>query len=166
MDKITYLKGDATQPQFEGTKIIVHICNDIGAWGKGFVLALSKRWKSPELKYRQWYKDKLYLSNELAVPFELGQTQFVMVEADPVMYVANMIAQHGIGKKNNVPPIRYEALTYCLQSVCAMAKMTNASIHMPRIGSGLAGGNWEIIEKIIVQELTQQNIDVYVYDLP
>jgi len=35
---ITYLVGDATQPQGEGVKVIAHICNDIGAWGAGFVI--------------------------------------------------------------------------------------------------------------------------------
>lgn len=48
MTEIEYIKADATLPQSEGTIIITHICNDIGGWGKGFVLALSKRWKAPE----------------------------------------------------------------------------------------------------------------------
>lgn len=43
MKTITYLKGDATNPQSEENKIIAHICNDIGGWGKGFVVAISKR---------------------------------------------------------------------------------------------------------------------------
>jgi hypothetical protein len=47
MNKINYLKGDATFPEAKGTKIICHICNDLGAWGKGFVLAISKRWSEP-----------------------------------------------------------------------------------------------------------------------
>ncbi|RKW18275.1 MAG: Appr-1-p processing protein, partial [Capnocytophaga sp.] len=47
MTEIKYIKADATFPQSEGNIIIPHICNDIGAWGKGFVLALSKRWKAP-----------------------------------------------------------------------------------------------------------------------
>jgi hypothetical protein len=34
MKTILYLKGDATNPQVEGNKIIAHICNDIGGWGK------------------------------------------------------------------------------------------------------------------------------------
>ena len=36
MTEITYLQGDATQPQASGIKIIVHVCNDLGGWGKGF----------------------------------------------------------------------------------------------------------------------------------
>ena len=53
--EILYIKGDATAPIGSGVKVITHICNDIGGWGKGFVLALSKKWKMPEEAYRQWY---------------------------------------------------------------------------------------------------------------
>lgn len=45
---IIYIKGDATSPISPGNKIITHICNDIGGWGKGFVLALSKNGKLPK----------------------------------------------------------------------------------------------------------------------
>lgn len=43
MKDIQYKKGDATNPIDNGNKVIVHICNDIGAWGKGFVMAISKK---------------------------------------------------------------------------------------------------------------------------
>ena len=42
MNSIKYIIGDATAPKMDGTKIICHVCNVIGGWGKGFVLALSK----------------------------------------------------------------------------------------------------------------------------
>ncbi|MEZ4800268.1 MAG: hypothetical protein R2809_10945 [Flavobacteriales bacterium] len=41
MAKVNYVTGDATIPQTNGNKIIVHVCNDIGGWGKGFVMAIS-----------------------------------------------------------------------------------------------------------------------------
>ncbi len=56
MVSISYLKGDATVPVGRGNRVICHVCNDIGGWGRGFVLALSKRWKEPETQYRAWYK--------------------------------------------------------------------------------------------------------------
>jgi len=31
---IKYIKGNATNPAGEGNKLIVHICNDTGGWGK------------------------------------------------------------------------------------------------------------------------------------
>ena len=58
MARITYLQGDATQPQSKGNRIIAHVCNDLGGWGKGFVLAISKRWPEPEAEYRLWRRDE------------------------------------------------------------------------------------------------------------
>jgi hypothetical protein len=37
--------------------------------------------------------------------------------------------------------------------------------HMPRIGCGLAGGKWEMIEPLIQRILRSENIEVFVYDL-
>jgi len=155
MKDIHYIKGDATKPQTNGNKIIVHICNDIGGWGKGFVMAVSKRWPAPEKKYREWYKAK---DN-----FELGEVQFVQVEED--VWVANMIGQHKINKdeKGNAP-IRYDAVAAALKKVAGFAAQNNASVHMPRIGCGLAGGKWEEIEPIITGALSQNDIEVTVYD--
>ncbi len=157
---IHYVVGDATQPEGKGHKIIVHICNDIGRWGKGFVLAISRRWKEPEKAYRQWYE---HPANDNRM--ELGKIQPVMVSDD--ITVINLIAQKGIYRSKGVPPIRYEAVRTCLNKVCRYASGIEdkpISIHMPRIGCGLAGGNWREIEHIIRETLS--DIDVYVYDLP
>jgi O-acetyl-ADP-ribose deacetylase (regulator of RNase III) len=153
---INYIKGDATSPKSSGNKVIVHVCNDIGGWGKGFVMAISKKWKDPENQYREWYKSK--------INFELGETQFVKVEED--IWIANLIGQHKINKdENGNAPIRYEAIEEGLIKIASFAIQNNASVHMPRIGSGLAGGKWEIIEPIISKTLLENNIEVNVYDL-
>ena len=118
MNDIQYLFGDATRPESKGPKIIMHICNDIGAWGKGFVLAISKRWKEPEGVYRQ-------ISGR--GDLELGSIQ--CIEVGNKISVINMIAQRGI--RNNTidePPIRYDALRNCLKSVAILAKEKNKKI--------------------------------------
>jgi O-acetyl-ADP-ribose deacetylase (regulator of RNase III) len=149
---IQYLKGDATVPQAAGPKVIAHICNDRGGFGKGFVLALSKRWKDPEQYYRRWYASK--------EDFGLGEIQIVQVKPDT--WVANMVAQFGYKVGSKGPPIRYEALRACLKKLAGEAKFLKASIHAPRIGTGLAGGRWELVEPLIEQELT--GLNVYIYD--
>lgn len=155
MKEIKYLKGDATQPSGNENKIIVHVCNDIGGWGKGFVMAISKRWCEPERQYRDWFKSKS--------DFELGAVQFVKVEED--LWIANLIGQHKINKdENGNAPIRYEAIRYGLNNVSDFALSNNASVHMPRIGCGLAGGKWEIVEPIILETLSERNVEVTVYD--
>lgn len=152
---IEYLKGDATRPVGDGTKIIAHVCNDVGAWGAGFVLALSKRWKKPEKMFRHQGR------------MQLGQVDLVQVEDD--VWVANMCAQAGIHWQNGVPPIRYDALEKCLDWVGfeagQLVEEDDVSIHMPRVGCGLAGGKWERVEPIIEATLVRVGIPVYVYDL-
>jgi O-acetyl-ADP-ribose deacetylase (regulator of RNase III) len=149
---ICYLTGDATAPKIEGNKIIAHICNDVGGWGKGFVLALSKRWKEPEREFYALYKKG---------GCQLEEIQLVAVEPD--IWVANMVAQRDIYKKDGIPPIRYEALSTCLRKLAAKAKELRASVHMPRIGCGLAGGSWDKVVAIVEKEL--EGVEVYVYDL-
>lgn len=155
MKTIKYLKGEATNPQTGRNKIITHICNDIGGWGKGFVLAISNRWKKPENEYREWFQN--------GENFTLGEIQIVQVEND--LWVCNMIGQHKtISNSKGIPPIRYEAVEKCLEKLVDEALKLNASIHMPRIGCGLAGGKWEKIEPIIEKTLLKNNIEIYVYD--
>lgn len=152
---ITYIKGDATRPQGEGHKLIIHIVNDAGKFGAGFALALSRRWKIVENNYRKWFNDGVYHNKN----FELGNVQFVDIDDD--LCVANMIAQHNIKDYSNIPPIRYEALDSCLKKVDEVAKEHDMSIHAPRIGSGLAGGSWVKIEKLIEENLKDLNVTIY-----
>ncbi|MBN2569836.1 MAG: macro domain-containing protein [Deltaproteobacteria bacterium] len=155
MGKITYVIGDATAPQTPGPKMIIHICNDIGAWGKGFVLAVSRRWPQIKRYYREWYQTKS--------DFRLGAIQSIQVNSD--IWVVNMIGQKGIRHTKAGPPIRYQALEQCLSKIAEGAKELGASIHMPRIGSGLAGGDWVKIEPIISRQLCNKGLAVYVYDI-
>lgn len=155
MKEIIYLKGDATNPKAEGNKIIVHICNDIGGWGKGFVMAVSKRWRLPEQSYRNWHKSK--------ENFSLGAVQFVQVETDT--WVANLIGQHKINKdERGNAPIRYEAVLAGLDKIGVFAVENNATVHMPRIGCGLAGGIWDQIEPLLNSAIASRDILITIYD--
>ena len=158
MKKIIYTVGDATKPEGIGSKIIAHICNDIGAWGKGFVLAISKLSPAPERAFREWYANREH--ND----FALGAVQFVSVSSD--ILVANMIGQHGIRASRGVPPIRYDAIETALKTVGEKAQAENASVHLPRIGCGLAGGKWSEIEPLIERQISASGVPVFVYDLP
>lgn len=157
---ITYIIGDATAPAGVGEKIIAHVCNDVGAWGTGFVLALSSRWREPEKVYRLWAAE--YFSHGSRIP--LGDVRFAIVDTD--ITVANIIGQHGTGYEDGLPPIRYDALRQGLANVCEVALALSASVHAPRLGCGLAGGEWSEVEKIITETLCSRGVAVFVYDLP
>lgn len=156
MTSIAFHKGDATTPIGDGAKIICHICNDIGGWGKGFVMAISKRWPEPEAQYRVWYEQ-----GESA-GFRLGAIQ--VVDVAPELSVANLIAQRDIHSKDGIPPIRYDALRECLTALAQHAATRHASVHMPRIGCGLAGGSWPEVEAVVSETLLAAEVAVHVYD--
>ncbi|KAL6056835.1 Appr-1-p processing protein [Balamuthia mandrillaris] len=245
--ELVYLKGDATVPQAKGNKIVAHIVNTYGGWGKGFVNAISARWgEEPAKLYRQWHRDRA------TTDFALGAVQFVQVER--YVWVANMVAQQGLGREANKKKkrrrkkkkgakkknqgnakeaqkpadsarknqtrrkgrraqqeeseeeeseeeeeeeeqendeedhndgeggpfskttaaasssagkekgvyVKYDALGQCLDKVRAKAVEEEASVHMPRIGTGLGGGDWSIIEPLIKTHL--RGLQVFVYD--
>lgn len=62
------------------------------------------------------------------------------------------------------PPIRYEAVRSALEKVAVHALQHDASIHMPRIGCGLAGGTWDKIEPLLTECLSSKGVKVTMYD--
>ena len=141
--------------------VIVHVCNDMGRWGKGFVMAISGRWPGPRERFVAWHKSG---SRSGDGGFGLGRVQFVDVE--PELWVANVVGQHGIMAKNGVPPVRYDATGRGLEEVARFAAARGAAVHMPRIGCGLAGGSWDRVEPLIEGTLIAAGVETFVYDLP
>ncbi|MEV7213429.1 macro domain-containing protein [Kitasatospora cineracea] len=156
-EAINYVRGDATAPQGKGVRIIGHVCNDLGGWGKGFVLALSRRWPEPEAAFRRWHRERA--GND----FGLGALQLVQVS--PYLWVANLVGQRGTRTARSTgAPVRYEAIDAALAKLAVEAERLGASVHLPRIGCGLAGGKWERVEPLITARLTARGIPVTVYD--
>ncbi len=149
---IKYVRGDATNLDPGAVPIILaHVCNNKGGWGRGFVTAVSKRWKEPEIAYR-----KMTIRG-------LGTVEFV--DVDQSLCVANMIAQDGYSQQAR-PALNYPALAVCLSEVARYARIYSADVRMPRIGCGLGGGDWNRVEVIIQRELCDRGVEVTVYDLP
>lgn len=152
---IEYQVGDATNPQARPV-IIAHVCNDIGAWGAGFVVPLGRRWPAAKDQYEKWHRS--------GALFELGRIAVVSVGDN--VWVANMIAQHGVRRRRGEVPLRYDALAVCLEKLAGRAVELEATVAMPRIGAGLAGGDWERISALIEEHVCGAGVPVVVYDLP
>jgi O-acetyl-ADP-ribose deacetylase (regulator of RNase III) len=159
---ITYLIGDATEPQGRDAKIIAHVCNDVGAWGAGFTKAISRRWSGCEYFYRECFK---------LGKVQLGVTHFWVANLN--IAIANMVAQHGTGWRKGQPAlIQYSALDSCLELIGETWKnmrkppTERPGVHMPRIGCGLGGSTWDRIEPYIERRLCSIDVPVFVYDLP
>jgi hypothetical protein len=93
----------------------------------------------------------------------LGAISEVPLERD--LTLVNLVAQHGFGPSAH-PRLRYAALKKSLDQLAVIARRSRATIHMPRIGTGNAGGKWDVIKELIDDSLTRRGIAVTVYDLP
>lgn len=120
------------------------------------MLALSRRWPEPERDYRAWHRQRP------ANGFRLGAVRLIQVKPD--VWVANMVAQHGTRRGSGGPPVRYEAIADCLRALAPRVLELGATVHMPRIGCGLAGGKWERVQPIVESELLARGVRVTVYD--
>lgn len=153
---ITYKTGDATNP--DEPSLIAHICNNAGGWGAGFVMALSAVDEGPEDAYRQWYRNG---KTKSGIPFQLGEVQLVRF-GDHI--VANMVAQNNVDPKAR-PPIDYDALRTCLEKLTLIAQRSGLPVVGPKFGSGIAGGDWDVIEEMIEDTLIAHDIHVTIFSL-
>ncbi len=154
---ITYLKGDATKPRGNGKRIVAQVVNDkTPRWGAGFGRAVKAAYPRVQRDFVHWAENN-------KEKFCLGSTHSVKV-TDNISFF-QMICQKGYGPSLS-PRIRYEMLRLCLHKLAEDAVAENASVHMPRIACGEAGGTWPVVSEIIDNCLCRKGIDVTVYDLP
>mgnify|MGYP006269160713 CR=1 FL=1 len=146
---ISYVVGDATEPVGAGPHAIIHINNNLGTWGGGFVLAVSDKW--PEAREAYIHDHSL----------ELGDIQIVPTSDSTL--IVNMVAQDRFPIEEKPDAVDYDALADCLWQIAHRID-PEYTIHAPRIGTGIAGGDWNKIEAILNEEL--KAFDVFIYDLP
>lgn len=153
------VEGDATVPIGGGVQLIVHLVNDRTAnWGPdGFAAALRRRYPQVQTDFRDWVANS-------PKALRLGNVRIAHAEGD--VWVATVVAQRNYGASAGPRRLRYLALQEGLQFVAQWALREHASVHMPRIGTGQAGGNWGIIRDLIAENLTSSGLPVTVYRLP
>jgi hypothetical protein len=156
------------------TVYLPHVCNDVGAWGAGFVVPLARAFPKTRERYIAWHQgqpppDCTYPGAE-SVKFGLGATQIMEVQQQgegPRIIVCNMIAQYGVAVMGLTRPIRYNHLVKCMESVADHAIMQRKpTIHCPMFGAALAGGDWNVIEPLIMDCWHRKALEVTVYYLP
>jgi O-acetyl-ADP-ribose deacetylase (regulator of RNase III) len=77
------------------------------------------------------------------------------------LIVVNSYTQYHYGKNHSdgvYSPVNYEAITLCMKKI--NHKFKGKSIGLPKIGCGLAGGDWQIVQRIFVKELKDMNVTI------
>ncbi len=132
---IEYKKGNLLDVT-EG--IIIHGCNAQGVMGSGVALAVKE-------KYPTAYKD--YVAEyEYRSKLDIGNTVKSWVSED--LMIINAITQDKYGRDNK-RYVNYAAIVRCFDEAISYARAYQYDLHFPKIGAGLGGGDWNIIEQLI-----------------
>ncbi len=75
------------------------------------------------------------------------------------LYVGNSYTQYS--PNVSLKPLDYEALTLCMRKINNNFK--GLHVGLPRIGAGLAGGDWDRIKTIIQNELNKCDVSIVNY---
>lgn len=165
------IQGSIEQAKKPGA-IIAHVVNTKGGFGAGVSGVIGKMFPTVEQRYRAWYSlrdydmqtlEAMFVAPHMFPTFQLGNNQIVISD-DNVTYV-NMLAQNGYMNANNKQPLNMEALTQCLIKLFRHAKSVESDVHIPKIGAGLGGGNWDEILEIITNTADAYGVKVYVYSI-
>lgn len=142
--------GDASIPLH--CICIAHVVNNIGVWGGGFTGSLERQYPGTGADYRQKVRGR-----------NLGDV-FFTVARNMAVAICHMVAQNGIISNSNPVPLVYAELNKCLGKLADSIPALNiTAIQMPMIGSGLAGGDWSVIEPMIAAHFYHVPIPVTIF---
>lgn len=160
---LKYKKGDLIKAAKEGlVDVIAHQCNCFCNMGKGIAPQIKKAF--PEA----WEADLRTAKGDikkLGLVSHATNTQYTK----PVQ-IYNLYGQFDYKKVAFETGIctDYSALRSSLQLMALNLKAENyitrpweIKIGLPKIGAGLGGGDWEIISKIIEEELSAFDVTIY-----
>ena len=148
---VKYIKGDIVALFLEGN-IIAHGCNCFHTMGSGVAGQLARAYpKILEIdKTTTEYgsRDKL---GDISIVFKHNPTGFSMCY--------NLYTQYEPG-----PNLDYGALVNCMIELNLQAEtlLFKPVIYIPRIGCGIAGGDWDKVSKLI--DMFTPDIDLIVVD--
>ena len=114
-------------------------------YGAGYSGALSSRWPIVESSYLEWFHGGIEMINTTG-SFKNGENQYVNC-GDAL--IVNMIAQNGVRSKYRPVVISYVDLMACLCKISKLKFKLPRKFYFAKIGSGLAGGNWDDVKYYI-----------------
>lgn len=143
---INYVKGDLFDT---GCDIIAHGCNCRGGYGSGVAYTMAMKYPKARELYLEKYDEE---------GWRLGDVQFVTVVGGKI--IANCATQKDFLPRG-IRHANYSAIESVMKELKEYAQSRGLSVAIPKIGAGLAGGDWDVIEKIIETVFSDYDITVY-----
>ena len=124
--------------------VLIHGCNCQCTMGSGIAAQIRAYWpKVYQVDNDFTHKgkwNKLGTIMPVTVENEIGETGFII----------NAYTQFEFGATaDGGRDVNYAAVSECFRRIREIPNIENLSIGIPKIGAGLAGGDWDVIEEII-----------------
>lgn len=146
-------------------KLIAHGVNCQNKMGSGVAKALYEKWPIIKVMYHDYFEE--FDAGESGEKF-LGKIDCVSIDRNTGktsrnynLVLVNCFTQQNYGYDGALY-LDYKALENCLKELKELCKYYQITeIAMPKIGCGLAGGDWEEVRKIIDNCLPDLTVKVY-----
>lgn len=141
-----YIDGDLIK-QAEQFDVIVHGCNCFCAMNSGIAPQVKAKWP------QAYEVDCATVKGDKA---KLGGISFT-TDTNPIVVNAYTQFEYGTHKMQ----CEYIAMRSCMKAI--KQQFAGKKIGMPKIGAGLAGGDWNIISQIIGEELQDEDVTIVIW---
>lgn len=138
--------------------VITHGCNCLSTMKAGIAPQMAEAFGCDKFEMERWS-----MGHSIT---KLGNIDYEQIPIGHGLWitVVNSYTQYSYGKNHAdgvSNPLDYEALTLCMRKINHTFK--GKHIGLPKIGAGLAGGDWDRIKNIIQTELKDCNVTVVIY---
>lgn len=152
---LKYIKGDLIELAKQGKfDVIAHGCNCFCLMGNGIAKQIKQNFPNAY---------KIDLNTVKGDNLKLGRIDYTY-DYDSRTWIVNAYTQYNIANKNNRVAVDYDAVRSCMKEIKKEFEGENRKFGFPMIGAGLAGGDWKIIEKIINEELYDEDVTIVRYN--
>lgn len=147
---INYVTGNLLESEAD---IIGHQVNAQGVMGAGLAKQIRSRYPNVYNDYTALCKTN---QNKNTL---MGQAQFIEVGTNK--YVASLFGQLYYGRQK-MQYTHYPSLKAALTELREVAEEHGISVGLPKfLGCGLAGGDWEVVSKIIEEAFDGYEVTIY-----
>lgn len=160
-----YIEGDlidsALKSEFD---VIVHGVNCQCIQGAGIAKKMVEVFKTNEFPLENEnildHKGKPIYKGNINKLGQIDYKNLELLNSHKNLVIVNAYTQFNYGKKGQY--LDYEALTLCMRKINHI--FAGKHIGMPKIGCGLAGGDWDKVKLIIRKELKDCDITIVEYN--
>lgn len=142
---LTYRCGNVIEAAVKEADFLLHGCNCQSTWGAGIAKSLKDAFPNAYMADKKDYRQP----HEKIGSYSHHKTKNGLV-------IINLYTQYDFGRDRSFEYGAFRAAIIEFKRDFCLFQKGPKKVYLPKIGAGLGGGNWEIIEKILASEIIDE----------